>query len=169
MKKLLIAIALFCFSTGMFAQQPTTALEMNDYLVTVMDSIYAKGAVWTVELNTAEKTSNYNSLAPVRKNIAVFIDKEINDIKGLNEIASSAEFCMAMINFLSFEKKMISEAFMPFEKLTASSTETEKKKLFDNLTALSLDESNALNKVRQAQTAYAAKNGFIIENDTKEK
>jgi len=74
-----------------------------------------------------------------------------------------------MIEFLSFEIKMIKESFSPFEKFNETTPTDEVNKAINKLQTLSGDEDTFLKKVLAAQEAYASKNGFTIEKEkTKE-
>ena len=85
---------------------------------------------------------------------------ELKDI-GLN----SKPFRMAMVDFLDFEKEMVTKAFVPFEKLTNKNSEQDFQATLGNLNAVALEEGDFLKKLHAAQDEYAAKNGFYINRD----
>ncbi|XZF12606.1 hypothetical protein ACTHGU_12525 [Chitinophagaceae bacterium MMS25-I14] len=154
--------------TYTFGQKIKTALDMNDHLAAITDSLYAKGREWGDKFNAAAASKDFKSLAPYRQSIDQFIDRKITEIKGLKDIGGSQELRMAMLDFLGFEKKMITTGFKPVENLPADATQEQMQKAIDDLTAASQDESGYLQKVKDAQEAYGKKNGFSITPDKEE-
>jgi hypothetical protein len=63
-----------------------------------------------------------------------------------------------MLDFLEYEIKISREAFEPFGKLTAESTEEEIQAAITNLMDKSKDETNFMVKLKTAQEDYAKKN-----------
>jgi hypothetical protein len=68
-----------------------------------------------------------------------------------------------MLDFLSYEKRLMTEGFIPFEKLKANATEEQIKTCISKLEELAKSESEELGKVQNAQMEFARKNGFTIE------
>ena len=85
------------------------------------------------------------------------------DLTAMKDVSGSENFRAAMLNFLSYEKKMIKVYFTAFETLDSSSTSDDIQKHMNDLIAVSKDEEAQLQKVREAQDEYAKKNGFVIE------
>lgn len=155
-------IALF---TPAFAQQtPTTALEMNNYFSSIIDSLYTKGYAWGLALHSADSLGNYAPMAALRKDLESSIDKYVKDLSNQKDIGGSEDFRKAMIEFLHFERNLITNCFKPFEALTASSTQQDKDKLQAKLELDSKDEDAKLEKIRKVQNDYADKNGFVIQH-----
>ncbi len=161
------AIALVFVSTSLLAtaQKPTTAIEMNDYLSSVTDSLYKGGQEWGKKLNSIYKTKEFSSLTPIRKKLEIFIDKKKKEIMALPDIGGSEDFRMAMLDFLVFEAQMIKEAFGPLEKFNSSSSDDAIKAAIDNLQKLAEGENARVKRIHETQNEYAAKNGFTIEEN----
>lgn len=68
-----------------------------------------------------------------------------------------------MLEFLTFEKGMITRAFLPLESVGKNATTEELQAKYDKLKELSAEESTQLGKVNVAQEAYGKENGFTIE------
>jgi hypothetical protein len=172
MKKLctlfFLVVALL-FSHNSFAQTAKTAIELNDQLASITDSLYARGQEWGSQFNTLMNGSkDFKSLAKYRLGIEKFIDRKLAEIRVMKDINGSGELRQAMTEFLTFEKHMIQAGFMPAEKLGTDATDEQIQKIIENLTNESKREGDVLNKVRQAQEAYGKKNGFSIESDKAE-
>lgn len=142
--------------------QKDAAIAFNDDLTYITDSLYSKGQAWGKVFNKARESGNYSSLKPLRVELGKYIDQQIIRVKNMQDVQGSQDLMKAMIDFLNFEKTMVA-AFIPLEKLTANSPNEELNKALDNLTALAAKENDALQKVGDAQDAYAKKNGFTIE------
>jgi hypothetical protein len=164
---LLLAFTLLFFTISglnVFAQQPKTALELNNHLASITDSLYKKGQIWGNQLNNAADRHDFASLAPYRIKIQQFIDLKLAELKKMKDIGGSEEFRTAMIDFLVLEKQMIESSFIPFEKLPPDATNNQLKSAIDKLTDEAKNESKAIEKVNEIQDLYARKNGFAIES-----
>jgi hypothetical protein len=160
---------LFFFSFHLAkAQQPTTALQFNDYLVSITDTLYMYGKEWGDQFNVANESKDFTSLSPKRTKIEEFAAKKFLEVTTMKDIKGSEKLRAAMLEFLAYEKLMISEHFIPMEKLNSSSTDDDIQKHLDDLSTAGKTESIALKKVSDAQKEYAKKNGFTIEEEKAE-
>ena len=150
------------------AQQPTTAIQFNDYLVSITDTLYMYGKEWGDQFNEANESKDFTSLSPVRIKIEEFAARKFLEVTTLKDVKGSEKLRAAMLEFLAYEKLMINEHFAPIEKLNSSSTDDDVQKHLDALTTAGKAETTALKKVNEAQKDYAKKNGFTIEEDKAE-
>ena len=148
------------FSLTVKAQTP---LELNDKLSSITDSLYARGQQWGTQFNDAYKAKDFKLLIPYRQALSAYVDKSIARVKVMKDVKNSKPLRMAMIGFLEFEKQMITDGFIPVEKLSPSASDEDMKAALAKLTALSSKENGELQKVAAAQEAYARENGFQIE------
>lgn len=160
-------LTLFIFATAFIskAQQPTTPLSLNDAVADVTDSLYLKGAEWGKAFNEAYKSGQYSLLTPHRERLGKFINEKMEYVLTMKDINNSKPLRLAMIEFLSYEKQLLTEGFLPFESLKPGVSQEEVKKWHTNLSTLSKKEQAMLAKVSEAQERYAAENGFTIEKD----
>ena len=105
--------------------QTMTPLQMNDNLSSITDSLYARGQQWGTKFNEAYKAKNFKILIPYRQNLSVYVDKNIARVKAMKDVKNSKALRMAMVGFLEYEKKMITEGFMPLEKLSPTISDEE--------------------------------------------
>ncbi|MFL5811718.1 MAG: hypothetical protein ACJ749_19495 [Flavisolibacter sp.] len=157
-KTILLSLCLvashFCFSQE--------ALEFNDKLASINDSLFAKGQAWGRKFNEVSQTKEYSKLSASRIDLANFINTKIAELKKTADVSGSKEFREGMISFLVYEQGLLEKAFKPLEKLSTSSTDAEVKAGLDNLKKLAQDETAYLEAFRKVQVAYAEKNGFKI-------
>jgi hypothetical protein len=168
MKSVLRYAAILAFvCTGFIAgaQKPTTPLELNNYFASINDTLYAGGKAWGNKLNAIMETKAFDSLAPSRTKLQQFITVKLQELKTMKDIGGSEKFRLAMIDFLTFEDKMMKEAFAPLEKLSKTSTDEQIKTALNSLITLAGSEDAELKKVNVAQNEYAAKNGFTVEKE----
>lgn len=147
------------------AQQPTTALQLNDIMADITDSLYQGGSEWGKAFGNAYKSGRYESLKPSRERLGRFINQKLEYVLTLKDINNSQPLRLAVIEFLSYEKRLLQEAFIPFESLKPGVTQEEVKKWLDNLSTLAAKEKDMLAKVSEAQEKYAAENGFAIAQE----
>ena len=157
-KTILLSLCLiashFCFSQE--------AIEFNDKLVAVNDSLFAKGQAWGKKFTEVSKTKEFHKLSSARIELYNFINSKIAELKKTADVGGSKEFREGMINFLLFEKELLEKAFVPLEKLNTNSTDAEIKAGITNLQKSAQDENTYLEAFRKVQAAYAEKNGFRI-------
>jgi hypothetical protein len=168
MKSILRYAAILAFvCTGFIAnaQKPTTALELNNYFASINDSLYAGGKAWGNKLNAVMESKAFDSLSPHRTKLLQFIIAKQQELKTMKDIGGSEKFRLAMIDFLTFEEKMMKEAFAPLEKLNKTSTDEQIKTALESLMKLADNENAELKKVNVAQNEYAVKNGFTVEKE----
>ncbi len=146
------------------SQQPQTAIEMNNILVSVIDSLHEAGTSWTNRYQTVSKTKEYALLASNREEIIILIDRLSNGISLLQDIGGSEEFRKAIIEFLSFERSLVADYMGSFERLNATSSEDEINGLFSKLNEITTTEKEKLWDINAIQAAYAYKNGFTIDS-----
>lgn len=161
---LLAAVFFFSSSTCFAQKKPVTALDMNEYLVSITDTLYETGREWGTKFTEATKTKNYASLATVRKKLESFIERKQLEVITLKDIGGSEKLRLAMLDMLFFESRMIQEGFKPVEKLNNTSTQEDINKTIEQLSRAASAEEEYLAKVRAAQNTYAAKNGFTISD-----
>lgn len=158
-QKIILVTVLVISSTAVFAQTP---IEVNNTLVSIVDSLYAKGKTWGIKLKEVIATKKFESLKEARTDMQNYISKKITDVKKMKDVNGSAALQNAFLDFLLYEKNLVASAFIPFEKLTAASTDKELKAAGENLSKLGQDESEKMAEFQKVQQEYAAKNGFTI-------
>lgn len=163
MKKLLL-ILLF-FSATAAAQTPKSPIAYNNKLADYLDTMFVGGQEWGKVFEAVYPTGNYIALKVETDKLDVYIDRSIRTIEAMQDLKNSKPLRTAVIEFLNYEKTLISKAFRPFEKFKSDTPEATIQAAIDNLMDLSIDENEYLKKVKEAQKKYAAENGFTIEGD----
>lgn len=163
-RKLLLTVCITAAAFLANAQNTKTPIDFNDDLVEITDSLYKIGQNWGKAFNEAYKTTgNYATLKTARERMLVFVEAKLKYVANLKDVNNSKPLRQAYIDFLNYEKRMITEAFVPFEVLTSASSKEEVQKRMEKLRELSSQEGAMLTKVNEAQYRYASENGFTIE------
>lgn len=144
------------------AQQPTTALELNNIMADITDSLYEGGSKWGAAFSEAYKSGRYELLKPHRESMWQFINKKLDYVNTMKDINNSKPLRLAVIEFLLYEKQLLKEAFLPFESLKPGVSQEEVNKLIDKLSTLASKEKDMTAKVNEAQEQYASENGFVL-------
>jgi hypothetical protein len=146
--------------------QFANAIEYNNYIISTTDSLYKFGQNWGAVLQNCHELVDFSQLWKSRESMEKLIDRKRKEMIELKDIGlNSKPFRMAMVDFLDFEKEMVTKAFVPFEKLTNKNSEQDFQATLGNLNAVALEEGDFLKKLHAAQDEYAAKNGFYINRD----
>ena len=158
---------LFVFSNTLRAQTtptpPSTPVEMNNYYAGIIADMYAKGTAWGEKYGLILNSKEFSQLKPLDKDMLDYIKMKSAELKTMKDIGGSKDFNDAMISFMEFEKQLVESAFLPFEKLSPSSSPDEISAANTNLSELAKEEDAKLDKIRVVQAAYAKKNNFDIE------
>ena len=161
-RKLLLTLFIAAAAFMANAQSPQTPLEFNNELVKITNSLFSNGQEWGKAFNEAYKAGDYSAMKPARERLQVFVDAQLKYVNALKDVNNSKPLRQAFLDFLNFEKKMIKEAFMPFESLKAGASNEDVKKLLDKLKEFSSQEKGVMSMVSEAQERYASENGFSI-------
>lgn len=163
-RRLFLTLAIIVTSFISKAQQPTTPIAFNDTLAAINATLFEYGSQWGRAFNEAYKSGQYARLTPHRERLGKFINEKLEYVLTLKDVNNSKPLRLALIEFLSYEKQLLQDAFLPFESLKPNVTEEEVKKLISNLSTLAAKEKDMLAMVADAQEKYGAENGFNIKN-----
>lgn len=142
-----------------------TPLELNNYYADITDSLYQLGEQWGNEFNKAYEASDYSALVKKHKQMLAFVERKQKEVMAQKDIAGSENLRLSVLDFLSYEKRLMTEGFQPFEQLKPGASEEQVKACISKLQELAESEAEELNKVQSAQKAFADKNGFTIEEE----
>ncbi|GEM_PF-1308084 len=168
MKLKTLFLTLFLAVSGLVYAQKTEketdfALAFNDYCAGLTDSLYTYGTGWGQAFGSAYESNNFAQLIPHSNKIFSFIEKSQKELIKRKVNPDMEDLKLAVLDFLSFEKAMIQEAFKPFEKFNDKTSEETIKAQLDLLTAKSSQEGEVLNTVRVAQEKVAKLYNFTME------
>ena len=163
--RIAVVLSFFASTFSATAQDFDKAIAMNDYFVSITDSLYSGGQQWGRQFNEAYQTKDFKLLVPARQKMEKFIDQKLALLGKMKDSFGSENLRLTTMDFLAFEKKLITEAFIPLEKLNKNSTQEEIKKAMNNLTETAAKETAELTRVNKAQEEFAEKNGFTIEKE----
>ncbi len=151
------------FSFQSQAQDNNAAIDYNDYLASTTDTLYTLGSKWGTKFGEIKEKREFEKLAPVRKEIQNFIVRKKMEIFLMKDYKGSVKLRLAMVEFLCFQDYMIGQGFLPFESLSKTVSDNVLEKYVEKLSTLAEGEGEMLQKVVKEQEAYAAKNGFKME------
>jgi len=166
MKRIYLLLVVMLLAISLTKAQ-TTPLQLNDDLASISDSLFAKGQNWGVTFNEAYKSGNYILLKPVSGNMLSFINRKTTYVQNMKDIKNSKPLRMAMLDLLAFEKKMVIEAFMPFELFTTTTPADKVQAALDSLKEKAVPENEIIKKLITEQEIYGAANGFKVGEETK--
>jgi hypothetical protein len=158
MKHLLLIILLLTAGTTL-AQTP---IEVNNKLAAIIGELNSKGKKWGIVFNEAYKSHAWSKLTPVREDMQQYVKTTFSTVQNMKDVKNSKPLRMAIISFLQYEQKMVTNGFMPFEAFNSETEPYEIKKAFDNLKAINEMESAMLERVADAAAVYAKENGFEV-------
>jgi len=145
------------------AQRFKSAIELNNYVVSVNDTLYGYGKEWGTAFQTAHSSSNYEALTPIRMKMENFVHKKMKEFRSMADYKGSKALTNAAAEFFKYEAKLILRGFVPFELFDDRTTQAEKTAALKMLTELTREEETKMVDLQAAQEAYGRRNGFSIE------
>lgn len=139
------------------------AFDFNQKLAGISKTLNSKGVAFGTELRSAINTNDFSALDSMATALNKYISDQIIVVKNTENVSGSEKLKNAMLDFLNFEYKLVTEAFVPFGKLNTNSTEDEKQAAINTMVEKTKDESSYLLKIQAEQKDYATKNGFKLE------
>lgn len=159
---LLLALLALSLQFRTAAQNTDAAIDLNDRISSITDSLYALGAEWGQQVGVAFENGEYVSLKPIRIKMEAFIERKQMEVLKMKDIGGSEQLRLAMLGFLFYEADMINENFAPLEKMTGSADSEKVQELIVRIQEASAAETERIQLVIEQQYKYAAKNGFKI-------
>lgn len=168
MKMKTLFLTLFMALSGLVYAQKTEketdfALAFNDYCAGLTDSLYSYGTAWGEAFGGAYESSNFAQLTPHSSRIFSFIERSQKELIKRKVNPDMEDLKLAVLDFLTFEKTMIQEAFRPFEKFNDKTSDEVIKAQLDLLTEKSSQEEKVLNTIRVEQEKVAKLYNFTME------
>ena len=168
MKAIVILLGALVIGISSQAQEPTPppALQFNNEIVKITDSLFILGQAWGNVFKKANQTREFNLLTEPREKLDLFLEARLAALRKQGDVGvDGRELREAMIRFLEFEQNLFKEAFLPFEKLDANSTQEAVNAVIEKLKAAVTQERNEIARLQEVQAAYGKKNGFTIQGN----
>ncbi len=168
-KHLLLLLAFLTITLGALAQktekETDKALEFNDYCASITDTLYQYGQEWGTEVTKAIENKNFNKIALINKKLVAFIDKKKKELLRKEVYPDMDNLKIATLDFLTFEKEMITNNFVSFEQFNAQSTTEAIEEETQKLLKAAEKEGKVLETLREEQIKVSKIYGFDIEEE----
>lgn len=166
MKYLFFCIAALSIAITGCKSDKQKAIELNNKLASINDSLYKRGVNLGVVIRTSSSTHDFSKIAQFGGEMETFIDAKIVEVNKLENVAGSDKYKDAVAEFLNFEKKLMRDALLPFAKLDKESSRQQINDAMQHLVNVAKDEEKYLMGVRATQREFAAKNKITLINKT---
>ena len=140
------------------------AYDFNQKLFEISDTLNKKGTRIGTEVAMAVNTRDFSKVDRINEELLAFIELKSAELKKPPNTAGSEKLKAAMIEFLQFEKDMVSNYFVPLGKMNAATSDSAIQFAVDQMVEKSKDEGSYLQKVQVAQKEYARSNGFTVKD-----
>ena len=151
-------IIICCFSCHSATKEQ--AQNMSAALLTINDSVSFKGRALGKCISMALRDKDYSRIGPLRQQYQDYIDSCGRAVKHMNDVGGSEQMRRAELAVLGFEKTMVQNDLVMFEKLKPESTPSEISVLFQIGNKDAKKEADFIAKFKEIQQEYAKKNGF---------
>ncbi len=147
-----------CFSCSSPVKEQ--AQKLSNTLLAINDSVFARGKALGVCIGGAIKDKDYTRIGPVRRQYEDYIDSCGRSVKHLTDTGGSEQLRRAELAVLGYEKNMVHNDLVLFEKLKPETPSSEIAVLFQIGDKDAKREADLISKFTEIQQEYAKKNGF---------
>jgi hypothetical protein len=138
------------------------AYDFNEKMVAISRIMQEKGRFIGEELATAVQTHDFSKIDSANHDLLAFIKQQRSELLSEKDIPHSDTLRNAMLEFLSFEERLIDSTFMVFGKMGQQTPATEVQGALKQLNEKIREENKYLERVHAAQKAFAERNGYKV-------
>jgi hypothetical protein len=140
------------------------AYEFNEKMVAISRTMQEKGRYIGEELATAVQTHDFSKVDSANHDLLGFVRQQRSALLSEKDIPHSDTLRNAMLEFLSFEERLIDSTFMVFGKMGQHTPGTELQAALKQLNEKIREENKYLQRVHAAQKAFAERNGYKVKS-----
>lgn len=153
-------VLLFMLPYSSFAQ---SAEELNERITGSTDTLYLFAVMWKHAYQDAvDGDKKFKVLSKFRNDLEEFVEEQAKIYKQPSGVEGGDSLCAALVALYEFEKTYVVKAFVPFEKLSAGSSEMEISACKDRLTQEGIPERELLSALNRQRRSFAARHGINI-------
>ena len=108
MKYLFFCIAVLSIAITGCKSDKQKAIELNNKLASINDSLYKRGVNLGVVIRTSSSTHDFSKIAQYGSEMETFIDAKIVEVNKLENVAGSDKYKDAVAEFLNLEESILS-------------------------------------------------------------
>ena len=136
------------------------AQQLSNTLLAINDSISQRGKTLGAYISESIKDKDYTRIGPVRRKFEDYIDSCGRSVKHMTDTGVSEQLRRAELAILGYQKFMVHNDLVLFEKLKPETPTSEITVLFQIGDKDARKEADLISKFTEIQQEYAKKNGF---------
>jgi len=147
----LIVLFITAVACNCYAQTPA---EINNSMQAITDSLFSQEVAWNNKFTILKNTTrNFAELAPIRTKLQRYITIQTNRIITMNA-PDSKDVKQHMLHLLRFEKSMVDNVYMEFEKMNSRVGKDVIRKGMERLNDQTREQNKILSDLTAAQQEY---------------
>ena len=158
----IISAFVLIFSLGSCSDR-AKMLALNKDLVTINNTLRAKGIEAGDEVKTGVATGNFSGLKTKRLELESYVATQLERVKKMEDAGGSEAMRHKEIEYLEFEQQLIRTHFRTIENFNSNTTEEEAQATFQEVMAAGKREDEILLEFKELLNAWAAKNNIILK------
>jgi hypothetical protein len=159
MHRFVVIMALFtCFCFVVGCDREVSALKLSTDLTKINDSLARYGKEWGDEFKRAYSTSDFSALQPIRVQMEVYVNRKIECVRNMEDVGGSRDFRKKEMEYLMFEKGLITNKLTRFENFNAQTPPEELAKAASELMSATEQEQFVLEQLHEEVRQYADRN-----------
>lgn len=164
MKKVYLAFLCLAFAfAGCMSGEKKKVFDFNQKLAGISQGLASKGTAFGTELKAAVNSKDFSKTASTCKDLKDYVDAKIEEVRATENVGGSETLKATMLEFLQYEKQLITEGFEPFGRMNKDTPEEEVQAAVKAMMDKSTDENQYLSKVQKEQKLFADKNGLKLK------
>ena len=149
--------------TSCMSGEKKKVYDFNQKLAGISQGLNKRGLEFGNELKTAVTSHDFSKTAASCKDLKDYVDAKIQEVTATENVGGSETLKSTMLDFLQYEKRLITEGFEPFARMDKNTPDEDVQAAVRTMMDKSGEENSYLTKVQQEQKAYAAKNGLKLK------
>lgn len=141
------------------------AYEFNEEIVDISRTMQEKGRFIGEELAVAVQSRDFSKIDSANQDLLTYVKQQRSALLSRKDIPHSDSLRNAMLEFLSFEERLIVSTFMVFGKMDQYTPDSELQASLKQLNEKILEENRYLERVHAAQKAFAERNGYKVNRN----
>jgi len=162
-KNLFAFLGLAVLMTSCMSGEKKKVYDFNQKLAGISQGLNKRGLDFGTELKAAVTSHDFSKTAASCKELKDYVEAQIKEVTGTENVGGSESLKSTMLEFLQFEKQLVTEGFEPFSSMGKDTPEEEVQTAVRTMMEKTGDENKYLAKVQEEQKAFAAKNGLKLK------
>lgn len=133
-------------------------IRLDNEIAAINDSLLAYGKGWGDELKIAVNTLDFTGLNPIRVQMQRYVDRKVEQVKGMKNVGGSEKLMETELEFLQAEKEIVMYKLSVFEQFDTTVAMDDLSDAYADMQLSAIKERDLLEKLHRLREEYEEKN-----------